>query len=593
MDTLKKILQRKRKFYFLAVCFLILESATAQNSMGIGTDTPNPNAVLELVSPGNNQGLLVPRITAAERTAMSLTTTDNGLLVFDMDSARFYFWADPSWMEVSNKSGLAGEVEVTPSGNLVSTDVQAALEELQTKLDTTNSSPWAISGADLNYSAGNVGIGTVSPQANLQVGDQLGLFHFENAGFPVNGEVIADNLYVLGDSLYNIADGPTAFIFFDSGAIEFLHGDPLLAGQNVLSVGQISTSLRLEPSRHAEFQGAVEIGQIQDSSAISSGLMAFDLGEFWGFNGVDWIQFGGFSLPINEIVTDGGSSPFYVQNDGGGGVARFEVNNTSAFGNALEVQTNSNELNTAGIVVNNDGLGSGISVDLTNTGNTNNAITGNTFGSDGSAGYFTIDNATNNSAALMGIVNAGTGNVIEAINNGEGVTGRFTNNNTANGSIAFVVQNDGANSAALFTNSALASTAAVEIINNGTGSGLTIQNPGGTTSFGDAASLGGGQINRVTNVGVDTTLTASDYLVYLSASTVTVTIPDGLPLGTTYVITIGNGQSGGSVAFNSDTLIGGITAPIPLSSDVGTIRTVTLTKVTGTAWAIVSQVNNP
>ena len=45
-------------------------SVNGQNSMGIGTNTPNQNAVLELVSPANNQGFLVPRLTTVQRTTI-------------------------------------------------------------------------------------------------------------------------------------------------------------------------------------------------------------------------------------------------------------------------------------------------------------------------------------------------------------------------------------------------------------------------------------------------------------------------------------------------------------------------------------------
>lgn len=78
----------------LALC-LILSSfyAIAQNSVGIGVTNPNKNAVLELVSPTHNQGLLVPKLTTTQRTdatfVSGLTSTDKGLLVFDSDIGKF------------------------------------------------------------------------------------------------------------------------------------------------------------------------------------------------------------------------------------------------------------------------------------------------------------------------------------------------------------------------------------------------------------------------------------------------------------------------------------------------------------------------
>ncbi|MEP1063220.1 MAG: hypothetical protein ABJG82_01690 [Cyclobacteriaceae bacterium] len=160
----------------LLLCGLIFSfRSNAQNSMGVGTTTPNSNAVLELVSPNNDQGFLVPRLTTAQRSAMVLTADENGMLVYDSDENSFYFWADPSWAPLgtgggdmlklvydSNDDGIidgaatingltvesavpagavftdsqiATDVPVTPSGNLFSSDVQAALEELQSKID--------------------------------------------------------------------------------------------------------------------------------------------------------------------------------------------------------------------------------------------------------------------------------------------------------------------------------------------------------------------------------------------------------------------------------------------------------------------------
>ncbi|MEP4534141.1 MAG: hypothetical protein ABJ004_13710 [Cyclobacteriaceae bacterium] len=143
--------------------------------MGVGTTTPNSNAVLELVSPNSDQGFLVPRLTTTQRNAMVLSADENGLLVYDSDENSFYFWADPSWAPLGTGGGdmlklvydsdddgiidgaatvngltvetavpvgavftdnqIAAGVPVTPSGNLTSSDVQAALEELQSKID--------------------------------------------------------------------------------------------------------------------------------------------------------------------------------------------------------------------------------------------------------------------------------------------------------------------------------------------------------------------------------------------------------------------------------------------------------------------------
>lgn len=83
----------------------------AQNSVGIGTATPNPHAVLDLVSPGNNQGILVPRMSTTQRTATSfvnsLTSQDNGLLVYDNIVDKFFVWSGSSWLAIDTPQDLS------------------------------------------------------------------------------------------------------------------------------------------------------------------------------------------------------------------------------------------------------------------------------------------------------------------------------------------------------------------------------------------------------------------------------------------------------------------------------------------------------
>ena len=99
---------------FILVMFGLLLCETtlkAQNTVGIGTSSPNPNAVLELVSPGGNQGLLVPRISTVERQGMvsSLGTSETGLIVFDTDLNQFFHWVDTVWVVgLGSFSDIAG-----------------------------------------------------------------------------------------------------------------------------------------------------------------------------------------------------------------------------------------------------------------------------------------------------------------------------------------------------------------------------------------------------------------------------------------------------------------------------------------------------
>ncbi|MEQ8364906.1 MAG: hypothetical protein RH948_18680 [Cyclobacteriaceae bacterium] len=82
----------------VTLLLFIVQFSYAQNTVGIGVSDPNPNAVLELVSPDHNQGLLVPRVTTSQRTATTfvskLSAIDKGLFVFDIDVNSLFFWVE-------------------------------------------------------------------------------------------------------------------------------------------------------------------------------------------------------------------------------------------------------------------------------------------------------------------------------------------------------------------------------------------------------------------------------------------------------------------------------------------------------------------
>lgn len=66
---------------------LIAVSMNAQ--VGINTESPNANTALDVVSPRNNQGIMIPRMTEAQRNAISTSAADNSLMVYNTDEDCF------------------------------------------------------------------------------------------------------------------------------------------------------------------------------------------------------------------------------------------------------------------------------------------------------------------------------------------------------------------------------------------------------------------------------------------------------------------------------------------------------------------------
>ena len=118
------LLTQGTRLLFTTAMLLVLlvagfTTASAQNSVGVGTTTPNNNAVLHLVSPNGNQGLLIPALTTAQRLSLGgvlASPGDDGMLVFDSETKIFYYWTNDDWVEglgIFNNAAAGGSLEGT------------------------------------------------------------------------------------------------------------------------------------------------------------------------------------------------------------------------------------------------------------------------------------------------------------------------------------------------------------------------------------------------------------------------------------------------------------------------------------------------
>ena len=141
---------------------LLVSSVWAQQNVGIGTNTPHPTALLELYS--TSKGLLIPRMTQAERDAISSPAT--GLLIYQTDNTPgFYYWNGTAWIPILSSSS-GSELFWSLTGNSI-TGTEF--------LGTTNAQPLVIRTNNTERmritATGNVGIGTANPTERLQVSD--------------------------------------------------------------------------------------------------------------------------------------------------------------------------------------------------------------------------------------------------------------------------------------------------------------------------------------------------------------------------------------------------------------------------------------
>ena len=120
-------------FMAIIFCTSFQTGFAQQPGVAINTDgsAPDAKAILDIKS--TEKGILIPRMTTAQRTAINPATT--GLLVFDNTASSFWFYNGTAWVELAGGAG--------------------------------GGSYWAASGNNIyNTNSGTVGIGISTPHAS-------------------------------------------------------------------------------------------------------------------------------------------------------------------------------------------------------------------------------------------------------------------------------------------------------------------------------------------------------------------------------------------------------------------------------------------
>lgn len=143
----------------LISCISLVAQNVAINDNG---SVANTNAVLDVDVSTNNKGVLIPRLTSAQRVAIpGLGAADQALLVYDETTDSFWYWDGVQWVEISkgnNEWELLGNAGTNPLINFVGTTDNTDL------VIRTNSVEAMRVAAN-----GNVGIGTNTPAHKLHL----------------------------------------------------------------------------------------------------------------------------------------------------------------------------------------------------------------------------------------------------------------------------------------------------------------------------------------------------------------------------------------------------------------------------------------
>jgi hypothetical protein len=130
--------------FFISICIIILSMQSFAQSVGIAAtaSTPDASSILDVKS--TTKGMLIPRMTTAEKNAIPSKAT--GLMVYDNTLNQFSYWNGSAWVNVAGGGGA---------------------------------SQWTTTGSNIYFNTGNVGVNNNSPTANLDV---FGSFRFQPYG---------------------------------------------------------------------------------------------------------------------------------------------------------------------------------------------------------------------------------------------------------------------------------------------------------------------------------------------------------------------------------------------------------------------------
>lgn len=107
------------KMKLFVTLLIIIASQFALGQVGINTTTPHPSAMLDLNS--TVSGLLIPRMTQAQKTAIPTPAT--GLLIYQTDATTgFWYYNGTAWVTFSSTGwNILGDAGTNPTTNFLGT----------------------------------------------------------------------------------------------------------------------------------------------------------------------------------------------------------------------------------------------------------------------------------------------------------------------------------------------------------------------------------------------------------------------------------------------------------------------------------------
>jgi len=206
-------------FFNLLIAFL---SYYSYGQVGINTTTPEASAALDITS--TSSGLLIPKMTQAQKTAIASPAT--GLLIYQTNAtAGFYYYDGSAWVTFGGGSGwaLTGD-----AGTTVGTEMIGTLDAQDLVITANSSEAMRIDATGL------VGIGTPNPTKALHIVGTAPVLRLEDGNEGVNKVLTSDaNGNVSWGSSSVLTSGDADWVFVSGSTLtdQVYNNGPVVIGR--------------------------------------------------------------------------------------------------------------------------------------------------------------------------------------------------------------------------------------------------------------------------------------------------------------------------------------------------------------------------
>jgi hypothetical protein len=461
----------KSNFYLLFSIFLMLGSLNSFAQIGIGTTTPAASAALEVSSTGSNKGILIPRISATQKDAIS--NPAEGLLIYQTSApVGFYYYTNNSWRLMVTQTDLDAKVTKVSGKDLSSNDYTSAEKTklaaitgtgVQTTITgnagtaTKLASSKNINGVAFDGSTdiavpaaaetltGNTLKSTVTGSSLTSVGTLVNLTVTAPILGSLNGNALTANKLAASKNINGVAFDGSIDITLPAAA-ETLTGNTLkstVTGSGLTSVGTLTNLTVSNPIA----------GSVTGTSNNVTGMVAIANG---GTNSTAVATAGGigYGTGTAHAYTGAGTSGQLLSSNGAG-VPTWVT--PSAGGIPYTGATRAVDLGTYDLKVNDLTIGKGQGNKDNNTAIGSTALFANTIGNFNTAiGYAALQANTEGSHNIANGMNALYRNTTGSYNTANGGNSLYLNTtgsfNTANGRDALFANTTGSYNTAAGTN---------------------------------------------------------------------------------------------------------------------------------------------